>query len=182
VPFSAEVYTGAELRTPVRSGALDAYALPSLFLGRRHMPPQRQAPAPVAKVVHTSGRAGAHTEDGALYAPRPGSVPSQVLAHLRLHGGHLTYADLSKRFSLPASSVTAVFKPALRAGVLKRHLVNERAVLALPAYVPPPSVPRPSKQLSRLQARLQLSKDKLAAAQAEVRELESRVLRTPATF
>jgi hypothetical protein len=194
MPFSAEVYTGAELRqTSTRPGAYDALTLPSLFNGRRHAPaaPGRLGPAPFANYVHTSGRAdflraAAATRRFAAvpartgYTPQLGSIPFQLLAHLRDKGGHLTYAEITQRFGCPASSITAVFKSAINAGVLVRHTINERAAFALPGYAPPANVPPPSKRRQHLDARLARAQRQLIELQAEVLDLQLRLLTTPA--
>lgn len=184
VPFSSQSYTGAELRaTSMRPGAYDALALPSVFNGRRV-----SRPAAAVNFVHTSGRVDflsmkaperrftvvdTASESGA-YLPKPGSVPSMVLAHLKEHGGHLTYSDLKERFGLPQSSVTAVFKKALDCRVLVRHVVNQRAAFALPGYLPPPDAPKPSKDLLVLKARLEKRRLEVAQLEREVADLQDR--------
>lgn len=202
VPFSAEVYTGAELRaTSLRPGAYDALALPSVFNGRRLTPAQ---PAPATNFVHTSGHVDAlrpsaqarrysaletpkpPRSQGPLreltparvgrggYLPKPGSIPSMVLAHLQEHGGHLTYSEVTQRFGLPQSSVTAVFKKALASQVLVRLVTNARVAFALPGYVPPPDTPKPSKDLRAVQARLEKRMAEVAELQREVLALQAR--------
>lgn len=221
LPYSTEVYTGAELRpTSLRRGAYDALTLPSVFNGRRHTPAQA---APAANIVHTSGRAersmaavrktiaqldrfsAAGSEAAAAvhqfaevakaikparsqgplreltparvarggYFPKPGSIPSLVLAHLQEHGGHLTYSEVTQRFGLPQSSVTAVFKKALASQVLVRLVTNARVAFALPGYVPPPDTPRPSKDLRAMQARLEKRMAEVAELQREVLALQA---------
>ncbi|RYF58019.1 MAG: hypothetical protein EOO27_13835 [Comamonadaceae bacterium] len=97
-----------------------------------------------------------------------GSVPGQVIAHLREHGGHISYLDVAKRYGCPRSSVTAIFKLALSHGVVVRHVSNGRAVLALPGYVLPPDADQPPREVLALQRRL-------ARRQAEVVQLQRQV-------
>lgn len=189
-PFSAETYSGAELRpNSSRPGAYDALALPSVFMGRRVAAPSAAA----LNFVHTSGhrdfldtkaegrRFTAIAPPAPVvqghYLPKPGSVPSLLLAHLKEHGGHLTYTDIKERFGLPQSSVTAVFKKALETGALVRCVINQRAAFALPGYVPPPDTPKPSKDLRALQARLEKRRAQVAAMEREVADLQSRASR-----
>ncbi len=200
-PFSSEIYRGAELLpTAARAGAYDALRMPSLFNGRRQAPhagvfeatvwtpppPSPHTPLPVAATPKrhvatprpdraqgplrelTPGRRVRGT-----YLPRPGSVPSLLLEHLHSYGGHLTYVEIRDRFGLPLSSVTAVFKPAISAGVLVRKVCNQRAVLCLPGYTPPPDTPRPSKALQNAQARLTRRRNQVAQLEAEVLALQA---------
>lgn len=189
-PYSAQVYTGEELRpTSARPGAYDALALPSVFMGRRVAARTTAA----LNFVHTSGHRdflktkaegqrftaiapSAQAEQG-NYLPKPGSVPSLVLAHLQEHGGHLSYSEITTRFGLPQSSTTAVFKKALDSGVLVRLLHNERVVIALPGYTPPPDTPKPPRNLVALQNRLAKRQAEVAAMEREVADLQSRALR-----
>ena len=184
--YSSETYNGAELRAAsMRPGAYDALMLPSLFNGRRTPPP-----APPVSFVHTSGRVDflatkapaqrlhiseVASESGA-YLPKAGSVPSLVLAHLKEHGGHLTYSDLKERFGMPQSSVTAVFKKALDCGVLVRLTVGQRAAFSLPGYVPPPDAPKPSKDLLALKFRLERRLSEVAQLEREIQEMQQREL------
>ncbi|RIX74447.1 MarR family transcriptional regulator [Acidovorax cavernicola] len=189
-PYSAQLYTGEELRpTSARPGAYDALTLPSVFMGRRVAAPA----ASTLNFVHTSGRrdflgtkaegqrftaiAPAAQGDQGNYLPKPGSVPSLVLAHLQEHGGHLTYSEITQRFGIPQSSTTAVFKKALDSGALVRLLHNERVVIALPGYTPPPDTPKPSKDLIALQARIEKRRQEVAAMERELAQLQSRALR-----
>jgi len=215
VPFSAEVYTGTELRpTSLRPGAYDALTLPSLFNGRRHAPAAvhtsgraDRSMAAVRKTIAQIDRSNAAGREAALavrqfaeaaqaikptrsqgplreltparvarggYLPKPGSIPSLVLAHLQEHGGHLTYSEVTQRFGLPQSSVTAVFKKALASQVLVRLVTNARVAFALPGYVPPPDTPKPSKDLRAVQARLEKRMAEVAELQREVLALQAR--------
>ncbi|CAN5859750.1 hypothetical protein BH11PSE13_BH11PSE13_12470 [soil metagenome] len=194
VPYSPEIYMGAELRaTSPRAGAYDALRIPSLFNGRRRAPgalievaavwtappPQRRyvdrpapPPAPVAAVpVAVKGE----RRKGVNYLPREGSIPSMLLAHLHTHVGHITYTEIAKLFGLPPSSTTAVFKKALTEGVLVRHLVNNRAAMALPGYTPPPDSPSLSKEVRVLQAQLLKRIAKVTELQREVSGLQARI-------
>lgn len=184
VPYSSQTYTGAELRhTSPRRGAYDAFAMPSLFNGKRTPPPASTRPM---NFVHTSGRVdfletkaaerrfsiAEATSTDTVYLPRPESAPGLVLAYLKEHGGHLTYNDLKDRFGIPQSSVTAVFKRALDNGVFVRIVVAHRSAFALPGYVPPGEqhtpAPRPPKELAALLRRL-------AKRRAEVEQLEAAI-------
>ena len=190
MPYSSQVYTGDELRrTSARPGAYDALALPSVFNGRKVAPPTVAA----INFVHTSGHRdflGTKAEglrftaiavtppaDQGDYLPKPGSVPSLVLAHLQEHGGHLSYSDITQRFGIPQSSTTAVFKKAIESGVLVRLTSNARVVIALPGYTPPPDTPKPSKDLLALQTRLDKRRAEVEAMEREVADLQSRALR-----
>lgn len=148
--FSTEIYAGAELRAlSARPGAYDAMSLPSLVFGRRVTP--GAAPSP----VQTSRQHQAETlrqQPAAIavatpYVPKPGSIPSQVLAHLNEHGGHLTYCDIKARFGVPQSSVSAIFKKALDSKTIVRCVIARRTAFALPGYIPPPDAPTPAKEL-----------------------------------
>lgn len=117
----------------------------------------------------------------AAYLPREGSVPSQLLAHLHAHGGHLKYAEISQRFGIPTSSTTAVFKNALSGGLVVRVIVDGRSALALPGYVPPVSAPPVGKRLIALQARLQKGLDDVARLRKEMRALQATAPTDPGT-
>jgi len=215
-PFSAEIYNGAELRaTSLRPGAYNAFALPSLFNGRRRPSVQaalagssvhtsRHAEGQLAAVHETIANLDRYKSAGVAaealvkvlakankparvpkpprppaaprvkppYLPREGSVPSLLLAHLQAHGGHMTYSEVARRFGIPPSSTTAIFKTALEAGVVVRVVAEGRAALALPGYVAPPAAPRPSKELLAQQARLERTRARVAKLERELLELQ----------
>jgi hypothetical protein len=58
-----------------------------------------------------------------------------------------------------------------------RLLHNERVVIALPGYTPPPDTPKPSKDLIALQTRLEKRREEVAAMERELAHLQSRALR-----
>ena len=165
LPFSPDSYSGAELQaTCPRPGAYNAFALPSLFNGARRTPPQA---AFASNAVHTSGRTKP------AYLPRAGSIPALLLAHLQAHGGHMTYSEVARRFGMPPSSTTAVFKKTLEEGLLLRIVAEGRAAFALPGYVPPPAPPRPSKEFLSRQAKLKKRLAEVALLQQELRDLQA---------
>lgn len=205
VPFSAQVYTGAELRnTSTRPGAYDAMAVPSLLNGRRVARSQPAAALtawtpPARNPVHTSRldqririevperqavaaptpKPAPRVRDGS-YLPNPGSVPSLVLAYLTEHGGHLTYVDVSERFGLPKSSVLAVLKKALDTRLLMRLTASGRSAFALPGYVAPPDARHTGKDVVVLQDRLAQRRAEVARLERELAELLARAARPEA--
>lgn len=109
------------------------------------------------------------------YSPRPDSQPGKVLAHLRTHGGYLSYAQVSSLFGIQQVAVTATLRAALQHGALVRHIVDQRVVLALPGFEPPPPAPQPSKELLSLEARLRRRVEMVAQLQAEIAAMQVRV-------
>lgn len=165
-PVSSEIYMGDELRTTSsRPGAYDALQLPSLFNGRavrrgelaleaavQYMPPP-PAPAPALPVRVVSAGATVLRKPRPLrdltqgrislsgYEPHPGSGPALVIAQLRQTGGHMPYVEISRRFGIQKTSITAIFKSAIKKSALVRHIVAGKVSLALPDFVPPPEEP-----------------------------------------
>lgn len=152
------VYMGEHLSMrSSRPGAYDALALPSLFSGQKRDPaaPKAIAPKPVppeqplsnlsvpplaTPVARQTGPARefptVHREKQP-YRPHQGSVPYKVIEHLRAFGGFLNHFEISEKFGIPRTNVTAVFKPAIKGGALIRHVVDGHVVYALPDWQPP---------------------------------------------
>lgn len=205
-PYSHETYAGLELQpSSARHGAYDALKLPSVFNGHRATPgatlaaqgvvdwkPPAAAPASKPVEAYTPAELGAPParrqrklreltpgrDRKKAFMPRRGSVPTQLLELLTKQGGHFTYSSVAVRFGVPAGSITALFKPALTAGALVRHVVNGRACLALPGYTPPPDEPQPSRLKRELQARIDRRLQKLAQLQTEVGTLQRELARS----
>jgi hypothetical protein len=193
---SREVYTGADLQMRShRPGAYQAATLPSLFNGRQHTPGGRPSdvwtpppsPAvlavPVPRATAKRVAASTHRTPSGLapiasparvarstYEPRPGSIPARLLAELPKRDGHMLYSEITSRYGLPLSSVTAVFKLALTKGALVRHVIDRRAALALPSFVPPP--PSASKKMRELAEKLQAKRERIEALQCEAVAIE----------
>ena len=103
---------------------------------RRFMP--LPAPRkPKAKRMPPRPPAQIQTTARAAYKPYTDSLRSRVLAHLQAHGGHLTFPEAARMGDASVRNVTATFAKAFSVGVLVRHKVDGRSVIALPGYVPP---------------------------------------------
>lgn len=161
-PAPRSVYMGAELSVrSSRPGAYDAMALPSLMNGRKHPPsgragdavyiPREAAPAP----LNVSPRRGDDSpklarefptikHKGGEYRPNPGSTPAKVIGYLKAVGGFISHGEISERFGVARTSITAAFKPALKRGVLVRQIVDGYTGFSLPGWQPPPAKKAPS--------------------------------------
>ncbi|MGF6347931.1 hypothetical protein [Variovorax sp. W2I14] len=160
------VYMGEHLSMrSSRPGAYDAMALPSLFSGQKRDPAapkaivSKPAPpeqplsnlsvpplaAPVAKKAGPAREFPTVHREKQPYRPHQGSVPHKVIEHLRAFGGFLNHFEISAKFGIHRTNITAVFKPALKGGALIRHLVDGHVGYALPDWQPPEASasPRP---------------------------------------
>jgi hypothetical protein len=132
-PIPREIYQGLELdHTCARPGAYAAFALPSIFSGQRRTP----TPSPHLQALAEARQLKAGERRAQPYVPRAGSVPDQVLAYLRTHGGYLTYGQIALRFELLITSVSGSLQPAVTGGALQRLTIHARTAVALPGYVP----------------------------------------------
>jgi hypothetical protein len=70
-----------------------------------------------------------------VYVPR--GMPSLLLAYLKEHGGHLSYADIRRRYGIGDGSVDACLRRPIAAGLLIHVRLGKRiSAAALPGYVP----------------------------------------------
>ena len=193
IHFSQDPYTGAELvMQSTRPGAYAALQLPSLVNGKTQAPgaaiayaPEHWSPPPPSARAPVTPRARpvakppkparAPHVPRASYEPREGSVPYMLLEFLREHGGHMTYAEITRRFGTPCAWITSVFKPAIQKGSIARLVINDRTALALPGYTPAPELLLPSKARVDLLVRLAARQARLRALQAEVADIQERI-------
>ena len=148
----AGTYTGAELQTrSSRPGAYDALALPSREGQRLIKPGERPAPAEVldeprpiepAPLLHRAAPPTMPTyavprKAPSTYTPRVGSVPFRLIQTLRQDGGHLSMAEIARKYDANPHSVTAILKSAIDGKALIKHKVGGHVYISLPGYVMP---------------------------------------------